>query len=53
MILLCGSVSLTLNVAQSKKLGGSYTKMLHAVYNISWRDHVTNKSLYGHLHAYL
>ena len=23
--------------------------MLCAVYNISWRDHVTNKSLYGHL----
>ena len=48
-ILLYGSESWTLNVAQSKKLYGSYTKMLCAVYNISWRDHVTNKSLYGRL----
>ena len=46
-ILLYGSESWTLNVARSKKLDGSYTKMLRAVYNISWRDHVTNKSLYG------
>ena len=46
-ILLYGSESWTLNVAQSKKLDGSYTKMLRAVYNISWHDHVTNKSLYG------
>ena len=43
-ILLYGSESWTLNVARSKKLDGSYTKMLRAVYNISWRDHVTNNS---------
>ena len=54
-ILLYGSESWTLNVARSKKLDGSYTKMLRAVYNISWRDHVTNKSLYALVafHAYL
>ena len=48
-ILLYGSDSWSLNVALSKKLDGSYTKMLRTVYNISWRDHITNKSLYGHL----
>ena len=48
-ILLYGSESWTLNVARSKKLDGSCTRMLHAVCNISWRDHVTNKSLYGRL----
>ena len=48
-ILLYGSESWTLNVARLKKLDGSYTKMLRAVYNICWCDHVTNKSLYGHL----
>ena len=48
-ILLYGSDSWTLNVARSQKLDGSYTKMLRTIYNISWRDHVTNKSLYGHL----
>ena len=48
-ILLYGSESWTLNVARSKKLDGSCTKMLRAVYNISWRDHVANKSLYGRL----
>ena len=46
-ILLYGSESWTLNVARSKKLDGSYTKMLRTVYNISWCDHVTNKLLYG------
>ena len=44
-ILLYGSDSWTLNVARSKKLDGSYTKMLRTIYNISWRDHVTNKSV--------
>ena len=48
-ILLYGSESWALTVARSKKRYGSYTKMLCAVYNISWRDHVSNKSLYGRL----
>ena len=48
-ILLYGSDSWSLNVALSKKLDGSYIKMLRTIYNISWRDHITNKSLYGHL----
>jgi hypothetical protein len=48
-ILLYGSEAWTLNAARSKKLDGSYTRMLRAVYDISWRDHVTNKVLYGTL----
>ena len=48
-ILLYGSETWTLNVARSKKPDGSYTKILCTVYNISWRDHVTNKSPYGRL----
>ena len=48
-ILLYGSDSWSPNVALSKKLDGSYTKMLRTIYNISWRAHITNKSLYGHL----
>ena len=48
-ILLYGSDSWSLNVALSKKLDGSYTKMLRTIYNISWREHITNKSLCGHL----
>ena len=48
-IILYGSESWTLNVAPSKKLDGSYTKILRAVNNISWHDHVTNKSPYGRL----
>ena len=48
-ILLYGSDSWTLNVARTKKLDGSYTKMLRTVYNVSWRDHITNQVLYGSL----
>ena len=48
-ILLYGSDSWSLNVALSKKLDGSYTKMLRTIHNISWREHITNKSLYGYL----
>ena len=48
-ILLYGSDSWTLNVAHRKRLHGTYTRMLRAAYNISWRRHPTNESLYGSL----
>lgn len=48
-ILLYGSDSWTLNVSRCKKLDGTYTRMLRTIYNISWREHYTNKSLYGNL----
>ena len=48
-ILLYGSESWTLNVTRRKRLDGTYTRMLRAAYNISWKSHPTNKSLYGSL----
>ena len=48
-ILLYGSESWALNVALTKKLDGSYTKMLRTIFNISWQDHITNAELYGSL----
>ena len=48
-ILLYGSDSWTLNAARRKRLDGTYTRMLRTAYNISWRRHPTNKSLYGSL----
>ena len=32
-----------------KYLHGCYTRMLRMVFNISWRQHITNKVLYGEL----
>ena len=32
-----------------KKLDGSYTRMLRAILNKSWRQHPTKHQLYGHL----
>ncbi|XP_014664083.1 PREDICTED: uncharacterized protein LOC106806602 [Priapulus caudatus] len=48
-ILLYGSESWTLNITRQKRLDSTYTRMLRAAYNISWRHHLTNKSLYGSL----
>ena len=48
-ILLYGSESWTLNVKRQKRLDGTYTRMLRLAYNISWKSHPTNKSLYGTL----
>lgn len=50
-MLLYGSDSWFLNVSLTKKLDGAYNKMLRAVYSVSLRDHITNKSLYGGLPA--
>ena len=32
-----------------KKLGGNYTRMLHAILNKSWKQHPTKHQMYGHL----
>ena len=48
-ILLYDSESWTLNVKHQKRLDGTYTRMLILAYNISWKSHPTNKSLYGTL----
>ncbi len=48
-VLLYGSSSWTLTKQLESKLNGNYTRMLRAVVNKSWRDHATNKELYGDL----
>ena len=48
-ILLYGAESWALTRALKKKLDGNYTRMLRRAYNISWKSHPTNKSLYGNL----
>ena len=46
-ILLYGSSTWSLTETEEKRLDGTYTRMLRQVYNISWREKVTNKELYG------
>ena len=48
-ILLYGCTTWTLTKRQEKKLGGNYTRMLRAILNKSWRQHLTKHQLYGHL----
>ena len=48
-ILLYGCEAWTLTRTLSKALDGCYTRMLRMVFNISWKDHVTNAELYGDL----
>ena len=48
-ILLYSSDSWSLTATLAKSLDGKYTKMLRRIQNISWRSHMTNKSLYGNL----
>ena len=48
-ILLYGCTTWTLTKRLEKKLDGSYTRMLRAILNKSWRQHPTRHQLYGHL----
>ena len=48
-ILLYGCASWTLTKRLEKKLDGNYTRMLQAILNKSWRQHLTRHQLYGHL----
>ena len=48
-VLLYGSETWTLTKAQEKSLNGSYTKMLRMVLVMSWKDKVSNITLYGNL----
>ena len=50
-ILLYGSESWCLNKTRNQRLDGTYTKMLRRIYGIPWQAHVTNRQLYGSLHA--
>ena len=48
-ILLYGCTTWTLTKRLEKKLDGNYTRMLQAILNKSWRQHLTRHQLYGHL----
>ena len=48
-ILLYGCTTWTLTRRMEKKLDGSYTRMLRAILNKSWRQHPTKQQLHGYL----
>ena len=48
-VLMYGSNTWTLTKRLESKLDGTYTRMLRAVLNISWKKHPTKQRLYGHL----
>ena len=48
-ILLYGCITWTLTKKLEKKLDSNYTRMLRAILNKSWRQHLTKQQLYGHL----
>lgn len=48
-VLLYGAECWTLTNQMSNRLDGTYTRMLRAVLGVSWKDHKTNKELYGDL----
>ena len=48
-ILLYGCTTWTLTKRLEKKVDGNYTRMLRAILNQSWRQHLTRHQLYGHL----
>ena len=45
-VLLYGCEAWTLTTAMAKSLDGCYTRMLRVVFNVNWRDHLTNDLLY-------
>ena len=49
LILLYGCTAWTLTKRLEKKLDGNYTRMLRAILNKFWRQHLTRHQLYGHL----
>ena len=46
-VLVYGSITWTLTSKLEKNLDGSYTRILRAALNKSWKDRLTNKELYG------
>ena len=49
LILLYWCTTWTLTKRLEKKLDGNYTRMLRAISNKSWSQHLTKHQLYGHL----
>ncbi|XP_071958788.1 uncharacterized protein [Antedon mediterranea] len=48
-VLLYGSSTWTLTKKLENTLNGTYTRMLRAVLNVSWQEHLSNAQLYGNL----
>ena len=48
-VLTYGCEAWTVTSKIAKMLDGCYTRMLRKVLNISWKQHMTNKELYGNL----
>ena len=48
-VLLYGAECWTLTKQQQKKLDGCYTRLLRASLNVSWKQKLTNKDLYGNI----
>ena len=48
-VLLYGSETWTFTNKIGKPLDGCYTRMLRKALDVSWKDHITNKELYGDL----
>ena len=46
-VLLYGCETWTITKKNRKALDGCYTRMLRAALNVSWKQHMTNKELYG------
>ena len=49
IIIQYGCTTWTLTKRLEKKLDGNYTRMLQAILNKSWQQHLTRHQLYGHL----
>ena len=49
LVLLYGCTTWTLTKHTEKKPDGDYTRILEAVLNKSWKQHLTKQQLYGHL----
>ena len=48
-VLLYGCETWTLTKKMEKSIDGCYTRMIRKALNISWKQHLTNKELYGEL----
>ena len=48
-VLLYGAECWTMTGNMRERLDGTYTKMLRVVQGVSWKEHKTNKELYGNL----
>ena len=46
-ILTYGCATWTLTQAEETKLDGTYTKMLRVVFNVNWKDKISNEKLYA------